>query len=362
MRIIVFGIFVFISEQSLKAGGGRRSFIVIVKMDRGWEMSFREAKAGGEAHTNRIASADLVAILLCTRDGGRFLPEQLDSIADQTHASWRIHASDDGSGDSTRAILSAYRDRFGQERLDVRSGPQKGFAANFLSLAGTRDIAASYFAFCDQDDVWEPDKVSRALAWLSQVDPAVPALYCSRTRLIDEHGNPIGLSPLHAKPARFGNAIVQSIAGGNTMVFNGAARRLLFEGRREVAVPSHDWWLYILVTAVGGLVRYDAWPSVRYRLHGRNAVGSNGSLRGRMTRLRLLLNGRLRAWTDMHIAALMPYWHEMPLENRELLSGFIAARDGGFARWAWQSHVRDVYRQTLAGNIALYLALALGKA
>jgi glycosyltransferase involved in cell wall biosynthesis len=180
-------------------------------------------------------SGDRVAVLLCTRRGARFLSSQLESITTQSHANWRIYASDDESEDQTRTILVDFQRRMGRGRLLIRIGPGRGFAANFLSLACAKGIEADYFAFCDQDDVWEPDKLSRALAWLAHVDPATPTLYCCRTRLIDEHGHTIGFSPLFSKAPHFRNAIVQSIAGGNTMVFNAAARRLLIRAGGDVA-------------------------------------------------------------------------------------------------------------------------------
>jgi hypothetical protein len=52
-------------------------------------------------------------------------------------------------------------------------------------------------------------------------------------------------------PPSFRNALVQSIAGGNTMVFNVALKRLI-ENAGPLDVPSHDWWVYILVTGSGG--------------------------------------------------------------------------------------------------------------
>jgi glycosyltransferase involved in cell wall biosynthesis len=244
----------------------------------------------------------------------------------------------------------------------MRRGPGRGFAANFLRLSCARDIEADYFAFCDQDDIWEPDKLRRALAWLTQIDPRTPALYCSRTHLIDEHGNTVGYSPLFSKAPHFRNAIVQSIAGGNTMVFNAAARELLVKAGRDVDVPSHDWWLYILVTAMGGAVRYDCHPTVRYRVHNANAVGANHSLRARLTRIWLLLNGNLRTWTDKHVAALLPLLPDISPEGKRILLDFLNARRANAFRRLLHIYVLKIYRQTAMGNIGLFFAFLLRKA
>ncbi len=98
-----------------------------------------------------------MAILLCTYHGQHYLAEQLDSFAAQTHANWEVWASDDGSQDDTRAILERYQRTWPAGRLSIHFGPAEGFAANFLSLTFKARIEADYFAYSDQDDVWEPD-------------------------------------------------------------------------------------------------------------------------------------------------------------------------------------------------------------
>ena len=195
--------------------------------------------------------SDSIAILMGCRDGARYLPEQLASIAAQTHRNWRLVASDDGSTDATRQILAVFRAEHGPDRVEIREGPRQGFAANYLGLAGDPGIRADYYAFADQDDVWLPDRLARGLARVRAAPAGRPALYGGRTILIDEAGRETGRSlRFHAAPG-FANALVQSIAGGNTMLFDGAAKRLL-EAVRPATVVAHDWWIYILVSGAGG--------------------------------------------------------------------------------------------------------------
>lgn len=204
-----------------------------------------------------------VAVLLCTMQGQHFLAEQLNSIATQSHPSWAIWASDDGSDDHTHAILEYYQSHWGEDRISIHAGPAIGSTANFLSLSCRVDIDADYFAYADQDDVWESDKLERAVEWLQSVPPEVPALYGSRTLLVDARNQHIGYSPLFERAPDFRNALVQSIAGGNTMVFNKAARDLLRQAGDNVQAVTHDWWAYMLVTGCGGVVHYDPYPTVR---------------------------------------------------------------------------------------------------
>jgi glycosyltransferase involved in cell wall biosynthesis len=301
-----------------------------------------------------------VTILLGTLNGARFLPNQLASIKGQDFPDWTLVASDDGSTDETLSILRSAQEELGNEKLLIVDGPRRGFVQNFLSLACNHG-GANFFAFSDQDDVWHPEKLSRALKWHATIPPEVPALYCARTRLIDDAENVVGYSPLFRRQPSFQNAMVQSIAGGNTMVFNDAARRLVTFLGADVPVPSHDWWLYLLVTGAGGQVRYDPVPSVDYRVHSHNIVGSNIGWPARVTRLRELMGGRLKRWTDAHEVALTKFRPRMTPANRELFDLFQEARHSGFHNRLRMMNRSGVYRQTRFGNIGLVAATLLKK-
>jgi glycosyltransferase involved in cell wall biosynthesis len=302
-----------------------------------------------------------ICVLLCTWHGQKYLADQLQSIAGQNYQNWQVWVSDDASKDKTREIVDDFRQRWGVARLAVQSGPGKGFAANFLSLACRPDIEASYYAYADQDDIWEPDKLRRAADWLKTVPAGVPALYCSRTRLVDEGNRHIGFSPLFSRAPSFANALMQNIGGGNTMVFNEAARRLLCEAGRDVDVVSHDWWAYIVVSGCGGRVFYDPQPSLRYRQHDANLVGTNMGWGARLRRIKMLWQGRFRRWGDSNIGALARLRPRLTPENRAILDSFAESRNQwllprlvGFKRCG-------IYRQTVLGNLGLVAAAIFNK-
>ena len=300
-----------------------------------------------------------VCILLCTYNGERFLSDQLESLGAQTHSNWDVWVSDDGSTDHTHALLDFYRIKWGENRLLVNFGPSEGFAANFLSLTHKASCKADYYAYSDQDDIWEPDHLSRALDFLKTVPADIPALYSSRTRYISEDGSDLGFSTPFYKPPSFCNALVQSIAGANTMVFNRAARELLIKTPSKCRIVSHDWWAYMLVSGCGGYVFYDPYPSVRYRQHTRNIAGQNTSTLARLQRIQGLLAGRLNKWNEVNLNAL----NEMSLfltdKNREVLFLFQNARRDHVISRVFNLFRSGVYRQTMAGNIALFFAAVL---
>lgn len=298
-----------------------------------------------------------VAILLGTFNGSRYLVEQLESIRAQDHKNWCIHASDDASSDETLSILERYQAVLGPERMQVYNGPAKGFSRNFLSLALNSDVRADYFAFCDQDDIWHSDKLSRALAALADVPEGVPGLYCSRTRLIDENGTVLGNSLLFKRSPSFANALIQSLAGGNTMVFNQGACALL-RTAGELEIVAHDWWLYMLVTGCEGVVYYDAQPTVDYRQHNLNLIGSNTGFRERLVRLKRLSQGRFREWNSCNLPALHSCCHLFSSESRVTLAEFSAARHAGLFGRVRGVVTSGVYRQRRIDYMILLIAAA----
>jgi glycosyltransferase involved in cell wall biosynthesis len=302
-----------------------------------------------------------IAILLCTMNGARFLPAQLASFGSQTWQDWRVFASDDGSRDETTAILAQYQKSPAAPRMEIRGGPRQGFVANFLSLVCDPGISADYFAYSDQDDIWEPEKLARAVDWLQKIPPHVPAVFGSRTCLIDEDGRVLGLSPLFRREPGFRNALVQNIAGGNTMVFNAAAREHLMAGGIQLHLPGHDWWTYLVTTAVGGEVHYDPAPLVRYRVHPENIMGSNSGLSNHARRLRMVAHGRFRQWVDLNIAALKPLRSRMTPQNRDLFDFFCQVRDRSFISRQIGFLKTGIYRQTPLGNLGLVFAAWLKK-
>jgi glycosyltransferase involved in cell wall biosynthesis len=299
-----------------------------------------------------------IAILLCTKDGAAFLSEQLQSFADQTHKNWILFASDDGSLDETHDLLARFAEQY-DRHVAIREGPRQGARANFLSLALDPTIEADYFAYSDQDDIWYAYKFERALEWLATIPDNVPALYCGRTELIRIDGQSCGLSPLFVSPPSFRNALVQNIAGGNTMIFNRAAKKLL-ESAEALDVAAHDWWTYQVISAVGGAVRYDPQPTIKYRQHPSNLVGSNLGWKARMARVRMMTKGRFIHWNEANISALRRISSSlMRSDNRMIVEEFAKARSGRILNRLYYFWKSGVYRQTFLGNLGLLAAVLL---
>jgi glycosyltransferase involved in cell wall biosynthesis len=297
-----------------------------------------------------------IAILLCTLNGARFLPGQLASFEGQDFTGWRLFASDDGSEDDTIALLTEFQNKHGPQRVTIRRGPAKGFVRNFLSLICDPELKSDYYALSDQDDMWDAHKLSRARSFLMNAPADVPSVYASRTRLIDDEGIEFGLSPLFRKPPHFRNALVQNVAGGNTIVFNEQTRSILMKAGPDVDVPVHDWWIYLTAAAVGGRIFYDPFPTVAYRIHANNLIGLN-----RIRNMRMLWKGRFKSWTDSNIRALERIHGLMLEENKQTFELFRRSRNLSLLPRVSGLLRSGVYRQTLLGNIGLCLAVLFRK-
>ena len=106
-----------------------------------------------------------IAIFLSTYNGSRYLKKQLDSIANQTYIDLiHLYIRDDGSSDSTLDIISKYSCKM---NITVILGDNVGPAKSFWELFTNKDIMADYYAFCDQDDIWDKDKVEKGVKALN---------------------------------------------------------------------------------------------------------------------------------------------------------------------------------------------------
>ena len=300
-----------------------------------------------------------MTILLATFNGAGVLGAQLESYLRQSHEDWSLIVSDDGSTDGTREVIQAFVAANPTRRITLIRGPGQGSAQNFLSLLRAAG-PASLVAFSDQDDVWLNDKLARAVATIGH--RRVPCVYGSRTVIADTKLNPLRYSPLFRSPPSFENALVQNIAGGNTMLLNRAALDALQPASRFAKrIVSHDWWCYQMVTGMGGMMIYDPVPSVLYRQHSKNQIGANDTVTAMIARLHRLATGAFGNWLNAHFDALnaAQRWLDTDaLRSLKACGGLSAPRLSD--RWvAFTSS--GICRQTFQGSLALVVAVLFRK-
>ena len=315
------------------------------------------------AHSGRKqAPKNKTAIILGYFDGATHITDQLRSIFEQSHQNLHIFVCDDKSPNSfslDKAKIKA--ENYAKISISVNS-ENVGFTNNFLNGLANIDESFEYFAFSDQDDVWRPRKLEKAIAALSDISPDIPALYCARTEIVDTScKHVLGYSPIFRKPPCFANALIQNMGGGNTMVFNKAAKDVIIASLLNSTVVSHDWWCYQIVTGVGGAVVYDPEPCLKYRQHANNLMGDNIGWSARFLRICKLLQGHFRIWNDTNLKALAEHRHLLTAENLRILNDFTKARQSHLLKRLALFKRSGVYRQTLPGNLGLLLGILLNK-
>jgi glycosyltransferase involved in cell wall biosynthesis len=302
-----------------------------------------------------------VAILMCTYNGEKYLEEQLDSIKNQDYPYWTLYVSDDGSKDETLAILNTYRRRWGKHKLHILKGPQINFQANFLNLINQKKILKDFYFLSDQDDIWMPHKISHTLKKISKINLKKPFLYCARTTYIS-HDNKkrLGMSELFIKPPTFKNALVQSIAGGNTMCFNNALKNISQKfSYREIV--SHDWWLYILCELSGGKTLYDKESTILYRQHPGSLIGNNTTFLAKLKRLVMLFRGTYRQYNSLHLEGLTHMNIPTSASNNRLIRQFNLRRDANLISRLKMIRELGIYRQSWDTHLGLYLGALFHK-
>ena len=299
------------------------------------------------------AIAPQVQVMLSVYNGAAFLAEQLESLAGQSLARWALSWRDDGSSDDSLEIMR----RFTESRptSQVLRVPERsrhlGTGQSFFTLLATAS-EAELFAFCDQDDIWMPDKLQRAAQALSAVPADQPALYCSRQILVDVGLNRLGLSPRLRHVPNFRNALAQNIASGCTLVMNKAARAAVLAAPLPQGV-LHDWWSYLIVTGVGGTVLFDPHPSILYRQHPNNVIGAP---RSSMLRARAaFMRGPSPFMTllSRHLSGLACYAGQLTPDARNVLAKCQTLYARGFFQRLRALVRSGLHRQSLLENLIL---------
>lgn len=303
--------------------------------------------------------AERVNVLLTTHNGAKFLRNQLESIDAQSWPEIRVTVRDDGSTDGTDELLEEWAR--GKHHVTLLRGTRLGVTRNFFTLLASSDDDSEYFAFSDQDDVWLPTKVERAVEALRVCRTDEPAMYCTRLEFVDENLGHLGYSSV---PRRLGfaNAVVENIATGCTLVLNRCARQLVCERLPEKAL-IHDWWCYLVLSAFGKVI-YDGRPSIRYRQHASNLTGGTPStleLFGRRF-LRFLRYEKGRPLVSGQAAEFKRCFGDLlSVSDKETLDRFLSVR-GKLGDRIFYSAVMDVWRQSWMDTVILRAMILLGRA
>lgn len=262
-----------------------------------------------------------VAIALSTFNGERYLPELLESLRYQNWTYWDLWVRDDGSTDGTVDVLLDFERKLSETNpknsFYLFKGDNIGVVNSFFSLLSRIPDTYSGFAFCDQDDIWHPEKMDRAVSCLrvnlDMPDTCQkPFAYHSRQVLMDGEKK-IKKSQL-PRHVGFSNALIENQLVGCTLVINRALKRNIQQWPdiqsqksnrqwNENTNPSsniimHDWWCYLLASAFGEIV-YDPTPMITFRRHHESTTPvATSRYRSILKRISAI---KKRSWSLTHI-------------------------------------------------------------
>lgn len=227
---------------------------------------------------DQIKAPTPIAILMATYNGERYIKEQLDSLVNQTSRDWTLYIHDDGSTDQTPAILREYSEKYDNIHiLDYES--QRGAMKNFFSLL--RLVDADYYMFCDQDDVWLPEKIVVSHKKMKQMEsqhPSQPIIVYTDLHVTDTDLHIIYESfwqeiCLHPEfITTFDEMAASTAVTGCAMLFNQKAKKaIVFPATHAI---MHDAWITACTLRKGGLIQPIPQQMVLYRQHEGNCIGA----------------------------------------------------------------------------------------
>ena len=236
-----------------------------------------------------------ILVLLSTYNGQDYLRFQLDSLYQQTKVEVYLLVRDDGSVDNTISILHEYQSRFG--RMEIYAENNIGCKRSFyklIQLASTMERSFDYYAFCDQDDVWDEDKLISAVNMLDKSKDEYK-LYYGDARCVDNDMNLLRRLPIRTK-CTLSSAVISSHSLGCTQVFN---KNVLLKANLINTlilpytlpgeyIPQHDSWTLITALGFNGFVYHDHKPHINYRQHSNNVVGGGFDNKFALFKSRLL--------------------------------------------------------------------------
>ena len=216
-------------------------------------------------------------------NGHKYLKEQIDSILNQVDVDVELYIRDDGSSDQSFEIIEEYCSLYNNIHLD--SGENIGFRQSFITeLKNSGDC--NYYAFSDQDDYWEKDKLISACKMIEKImdDKDLPVVYYSNLSVSDENLNIYRTTDLEKRKNSLESIIMRRSIAGCTMVFNKAMLRYvnMAETTDDMLKRGHDSFILTLCYAVGGKVVCDEQAHIRYRQHNNNTSGSSNGIKQRI--------------------------------------------------------------------------------
>jgi glycosyltransferase involved in cell wall biosynthesis len=272
---------------------------------------------------------------------------------------------DDLSTDGTLSIVREYKNKYPDKifLLDNQS-VKKGVVGSFGHLIEAS--TAPYVAFCDQDDVWNPDKLLLQIEKMRELEVihggSVPILVHTDLSVVDDQ---LGLMSdsfweyQHLCPERMRTLprlLVQNCVTGCAVLINRPLAELALPF--PVGIIMHDWWMALLAVSKGVVCEMKI-VSVKYRQHDKNDTGAkrwgirfivNAISQGRDSQRLSLLKTRSQA--EALISADV-----LSAENKRVVEKYISLNDSNWFMRRIEILRSGFFKCGIIRNIALFLRI-----
>jgi len=298
-----------------------------------------------------------IQVLISTYNGEKYLKELIESVLNQDIKKITLIIRDDGSNDNTLKILNTYSNK---RNIKIFAEKNIGVIQSFFKLLKLSCPNTDYYAFCDQDDIWMRDKLSRAINKLNEFPEEIPLMYCSRTILVNDKLDIIKYSKIPRKPPSFNNALVENFATGCTIVINNSARKLILK-QIPLSARMHDWWIYLTVSAFGKVI-YDIEPRILYRQHFSNIFGvETNFIRKWNKRIKRFEKRNKKFPITKQIKEFRKiYGIFLPKDKRRILNKFINSQKTLISR-IFYAFTGEIYRQSSIDELILRILIIFNR-
>lgn len=260
-----------------------------------------------------------VAVLLSSYNGEKYIEEQIISVMCQKNIDVSLYIRDDGSTDKTIEIIDRLANKY-NSHIKYELGKNVGVVNSFFTLL--REVNGyDYYAFCDQDDVWDENKIGIAIDSLNK--SVIPAMYFSTTLPVDSNLVPITKISKKNDECHVFNiseVMIRNNVVGCTMVFNKKLREKILRNI-PTRVIMHDHWIYAVCIAIDGDIYYDKTPHIKYRQHDSNVVGNKQNFKSRIKHSSFSKeNVKIRS--DMAKKIIEEYSDEISSNNKSIIARY----------------------------------------
>lgn len=211
----------------------------------------------------------MISIALATYNGSKFLQKQLNSILNQAMDDFEVVICDDCSSDNTMDILQDYANN--DSRIKVyQNETNLGFKKNFERILSL--CKGEFIAFCDQDDIWEPNHLEVLYKNIGDND-----CIGANSLIIDENGisqNKTLLEywPIHVMPKNekelFQHELYSNVIQGTASLIRASLIKQALPIPEDI--KYHDYW-FALVAGLNDKCKYIGEVVLKYRRHSNNA-------------------------------------------------------------------------------------------